>query len=279
MRIGDLEVFPLADGEFRLDGGAMFGVVPKTLWEQRAPADSANRIRLGVRPVLVKAGGRNVLIDAGIGDKMPDKLTSIYGIDRRRHLGHALSAHGLTEADIDLVVATHLHFDHAGGFTAWRGGRLVPRFPRARYVVRRGEWEAATHSHARNRASYLPDDFLPLLDAGVIEFVDADEEILPGLIVERTGGHTEHHQIVRLSSGGRTAIFAADLVPTIAHVDGPWIMSYDLYPVDTLRAKERLLGDAVAGEYVIFFEHDPDVPAGVVRSDGRSLRVEPVDVA
>src|SRR5688572_13946073 len=212
MEFGELELIPLFDGFFRLDGGAMFGVVPKPLWEKRAPADARNRISLGMRPLLVQSGGRRILIDAGIGDKMSDKETEIYAIDRTSALDHALAAHGLTPADIDVVVATHLHFDHAGGFTRLVDGVVRPSFPRATYYVRRGEWDDATHTHERNRASYLADNFVPLEAAGVLRFIEDDGEVLPGLSVWRTGGHTMHHQLIRLESGGRTAVYVADLM-------------------------------------------------------------------
>jgi glyoxylase-like metal-dependent hydrolase (beta-lactamase superfamily II) len=276
VQFGDLELIPLFDGRFRLDGGAMFGVVPKPLWERRAPADDRNRIAMSIRPLLVRTATQNVLIDAGIGDKMDQKDAEIYAIDRADHLDRSLAGAGLAARDIDLVVASHLHFDHAGGFTSLVDGVLAPRFPRARYVIRRGEWEDAMHPHERNRASYLAENFAPLEGAGVIDFIDDDVEVLPGISVWRTGGHTRHHQAIRIESGGRTAIFTADLIPTSAHVDPAWIMGYDLYPMDTLAAKKRLIAEAVPGEYVIFFEHDPAIAAGVLRQDGRRLTVEPV---
>jgi glyoxylase-like metal-dependent hydrolase (beta-lactamase superfamily II) len=274
---GDLELIPLLDGFFRLDGGAMFGVVPKPLWERRTSADDRNRIHLGLRPLIVRAATQTMIIDAGIGDKMDAKSLEIYGVDRSRHLDHALEAAGLTAGDIDIALASHLHFDHVGGFTARSAeGTLVPRFPRARYVARTAEWEDATHPHERNRASYLPENFVPLMDAGVLELVDGDAEIMPGVRVRRTGGHTMHHQIVMIESGGRTAVFAADLIPTTAHIDEPWIMAYDLYPMDTLAFKRTFIREAIEREYLVFFEHDPQVAAGYIREDKGRKRVEPV---
>jgi glyoxylase-like metal-dependent hydrolase (beta-lactamase superfamily II) len=277
MKLGRFDLTSLSDGTFRLDGGAMFGVIPKPLWERRMPADDRNRITMGLRPLLVRTDRETILIDGGLGDQMGAKDAEIYGLDRVRHLDHSLAAAGLTAWDIDLVIATHLHFDHVGGFTTRVDGLLRPRFPRARVVVNRHEWYDATHPHERNRASYLPDTFMPLLDAGVIDFVDDDTDVRPGLRLERTGGHTMHHQLVRLESEGRTALYVADLMPTTAHVDEPWIMGYDLYPVDTLVAKKRVLAEAIAGEYVIFFEHDPATAAGLIRLDGRRKRVEPIE--
>jgi glyoxylase-like metal-dependent hydrolase (beta-lactamase superfamily II) len=278
MTLGDLELVPLSDGFIRLDGGAMFGVVPKPLWEKRAPADERNRIRLGLRPLVVR-GERTLIIDAGIGGKMDARSTQIYGIDRTPDLAGSLAAAGLSHGDVDLVLATHLHFDHAGGFTvAAEGERIVPAFPAARYIVRTGEWEDATHPHERNRASYLPENFVPLADAGVVDFMPGDGVVMPGVRVERSGGHTMHHQVVRIESGGRTAVFAADMIPTTAHIDDPWIMGYDLYPMDTLAFKRRFIREAIAGEYLIFFEHDPDIAAGYIREVHGRRHVEPAVV-
>jgi glyoxylase-like metal-dependent hydrolase (beta-lactamase superfamily II) len=275
MIFGDFELVSLVDGFFRLDGGAMFGIVPKPLWQKRAAADERNRIQLGLRPLLVR-GEKTMIIDAGIGGKMDAKSIDIYAIDRTRHLDHALAAAGLTRADIDIVLASHLHFDHAGGFTE-RGatGAIVPAFPNARYVVRTAEWNDATHPHERNRASYLAENFVPLADAGVVDFVAGDETIMPGVHVVRTGGHTMHHQIVYIESAGRTAVFAADLIPTIAHIDEPWIMGYDLYPMDTLAFKRTFVRDAIDREYLIFFEHDPHTAAGFLREQQGRKFVEP----
>jgi glyoxylase-like metal-dependent hydrolase (beta-lactamase superfamily II) len=277
VKIGEFDLLPLSDGTFRLDGGAMFGVIPKTLWEKRTSADERNRIPMSVRPLLVRGQGRTILIDAGIGDKMTPKDADIFAFDRTVTLDRSLAAAGLQPDDIDIVIATHLHFDHAGGFTVMAEGRAVPRFRRARHFIRRGEWDDAMHPHERNRASYLRDNYVPLLEAGLVEFIDEDGEVVPGVSVLRTGGHTMHHQIVRIDSGGRTAVFAADLLPTTAHLDEPWIMGYDLYPVDTLMYKKRFLAEAMAGEYVIFFEHDPLIAAGTIRQEGSRKLVDAMD--
>jgi len=255
----------------------MFGVVPKPLWEKRTPADEKNRITLAMRPLLVRSGAGVMLIDAGVGDKMDAKNTAIYAIDRSRNLDHSLADVGLDGAGIDVVLASHLHFDHAGGFTTKDGdGTIRPRFTHARYIARTAEWEDATHPHERNRASYLQENFVPLMTAGVLDLVPDDRTIMPGVRVVRTGGHTMHHQIVILDSGSRTAVFAADLIPTTAHVDEAWIMGYDLYPMDTLAFKRTFLREAIDREYLIFFEHDPVTAAGYVRErDGRKY-VEPV---
>jgi methylmalonyl-CoA epimerase len=275
-KLGALELVSLSDGFFHLDGGAMFGVVPRTLWEKRFPPDDRNRLTLGLRPLLVR-GERTLLIDAGCGDKLDAKSAEIYGVDRRYHLDHALADAGLTAADIDLVLASHLHFDHVGGFTA-RGedGRVVPRFPNARYLAHRGEWADATHPHERNRASYLQENFVPLQSAGVLDLVDDDAEIMAGVRLRRSGGHTQHHQVVMITSQSETAVFTADMFPTSVHAPDAWLMGYDLYPMDTLAFKRTFAREAIEREYLIFFEHDPSLAAGRLRESHGSRVVERV---
>jgi methylmalonyl-CoA epimerase len=273
-RLGALELTSLSDGFFHLDGGAMFGVVPRTLWEKRLVPDNRNRITLGMRPLLVR-GERTLLIDAGCGDKMDAKSAEIYGLERSYHLDHALAEAGVSAADIDLVLASHLHFDHVGGFTSRRAdGRLVPRFPNARYLVHRAEWHDATHPHERNRASYLQDDFVPLATAGILDLIDDEAEVMPGVRLRRSGGHTQHHQVIMLTSGGETAVFTADMFPTSAHVQDAWLMGYDLYPMDTLAFKRTFAREAIERDYLIFFEHDPSLAAGRIRESGGKRIVE-----
>ena len=274
--LGDLELISVSDGFIRLDGGAMFGIVPKVLWEKQAPADLSNRITLAMRPLIVR-GARTMLIDAGVGGKDSAKFQEIYGIDRARSLEVTMAEAGVAPEDIDIVLATHLHFDHAGGFT-YRdaGGRLRPTFPRAQYIVRRGEWEDATHTHARNRASYLADNFVPLAEAGVLQLVDEDATIMPGVRVRRTGGHTMHHQMVVIESKGKTAAYVADLIPTTAHLPDPWIMGFDLYPVDTLTAKQRFVKEAIERDLLVLFEHDPTIAAGYIREQAGKRHIAPV---
>jgi glyoxylase-like metal-dependent hydrolase (beta-lactamase superfamily II) len=278
MQVGEFELTPLLDRHFRLDGGAMFGVVPKTLWQKRAPADERNTIDMAMRPLLVRPpSGPLLIIDAGAGNKMDPKLQEIYGFEREEHLDATLAAAGASVGDIGIVLASHLHFDHAGGFTTRDAdGRIVPRFPNARYVINRGEWDDATHPHERNRASYFAENYVPLQDAGVADFMDGDGEVIPGVRVRRTGGHTRWHQIVLIESAGKTAVFAADLMPTTAHVDVPWIMAYDLYPMETLEFKRAFVKEALEREYLIFFEHDPHVAAGYIREKDKRLSVEPL---
>jgi methylmalonyl-CoA epimerase len=273
--VGDLDLISVSDGFLRLDGGAMFGTVPKVMWEKRAPADAGNRVTLAMRPLIVR-GPRTMLIDAGLGGKEGEKFHDIYGVDRTRSLEVTMAEAGVTPEEIDIVLASHLHFDHAGGFT-YRdaAGRIRPTFPRAQYIVRRGEWEDATHTHERNRASYLADNFLPLAEAGVLQLVDDDATIMPGVKVRRTGGHCMHHQIVLIESKGKTAAFAADLMPTTAHLPDPWIMGFDLYPMDTLAAKKQFVKEAIERETLVFFEHDPAIAAGYIREQNGKRIVQP----
>ena len=269
--LGDLELITLADGFFALDGGSMFGTVPRTLWEKRLPPDDANRIPLSMRPLIVRSNRHTMIIDAGCGDKMDAKSAQIYKLDRRFHLDHALAEAGVAAEDIDIVLASHLHWDHAGGFTTiGRNGAIVPRFPNARYIAHRAEWEDATHPHERSRASYLQQDFVPLQQAGVLTLVDDGAEIIPGVKYRRSGGHTAHHQVVVIESGGKTAVFTADMYPTSVHAPDPWLMGYDLYPMDTLGFKRAFGPEAIDRNYLLFFEHDPSVAAGYLREkDGK----------
>ena len=267
---GDVQLTTLHDGPFRLDGGAMFGVVPRPLWEKKAPPDDRHRIQLAMRPLLVEASWGRMLVDCGVGEKMSAKDRDIYALDRTRTLDDALAAVTLSSESIEIALASHLHWDHFGGATARVDDGLRPRFPKAEYVIRAAEWEDATHPHERNRASYLQDDFVPLKEAGVVTFFDGDQAIRPGVRVVRTGGHTGQHQIVFIESGGRTAVFVADLIPTAAHLENAWVMGYDLFPMDTLAFKRRFIREAIDREYLIFFEHDPQIAAGYIREkDGR----------
>jgi len=275
--LGDLELVSLHDGFFRLDGGGIFGIVPQPLWAPKAPPDSRNRVLLAMRPLVVR-GVRTMLIDAGIGGKEADdaRFNDLYAVDRSRNLDDTLAEAGLAPDDIDIVLASHLHLDHAGGFTVRDGsGRIRPRFPRARYVVRRGEWEDAMHPNARSRGSYLSNDLQALADAGVLELVSDDQTVMPGVRVRRTGGHTMHHQIAWIESAGRHAVFPADLLPTTAHLPDAWILGFDLYPMDTLAAKAAFAKEAEARDALVFLTHDPHVTAGRIVTDEGKRRFVP----
>jgi glyoxylase-like metal-dependent hydrolase (beta-lactamase superfamily II) len=273
LELGDLRVTVLNDGFQRLDGGAMFGVVPKPLWERRMTPDERNRIRLALRCLLVETPAGPLVVDTGIGPKeevRDPRFCDIYGVEREGGLVAELAALGVAPGDVRVVVNTHLHFDHCGGNTSLReGGAIVPTFPNARYVAVRGEWEDALHATERSRASYRADNFLPLEQLGRVELVEPDAEIVPGVSFEHAPGHTRFHQGVRLTGGGETALFCADLVPTAAHLPYPYIMAYDLYPLDTLATKKRLLSRAAREGWRLILEHEPGFPVGRIRQDER----------
>lgn len=268
--IGDLQVTTVSDGSFRLDGGAMFGVVPRTLWEKKAPPDDRGRIVLAMRALLIEGDWGKMLVDCGAGDKLDARWTDIFGLERTRSLDRTLAESGVSPEAIDVVLPTHLHFDHVGGATVRTGGTVVPRFPRARHIIRRGEWDDALACHPRSRGSYFTDDFVPLEQAGLVEFFDADREIRPGVRVVRASGHTAHHQIVVIESGGKTAVFTADVAATEAHIQDNWITALDLYPMESFAFKQRFMREAIDREYLIFFDHDPAISAGYIREkDGK----------
>src|SRR3954471_24709182 len=249
--VGDLELVSLHDGTFRLDGGSMFGRVPKGVWEKQAPANADNQIILAMRPLIVR-GARTMLIDAGLGDKESAAFHERYGVDRGRSLAVTMAEAGIAPEDVDIVLATHLHFDHAGGFTTRdRSGRVRPAFPRAQYIVRRGEWEDASRSNAQTRSGYLADNCAPLAHAGVLQLVDDDATIMPGVRVRRTGGHTMHHQIVLIESKGRSAACTGDLIPTAAHVRDGWLSAFDLYPMEAMAAKEQFATEAMEKDTLV----------------------------
>jgi glyoxylase-like metal-dependent hydrolase (beta-lactamase superfamily II) len=272
VRLGDYRVEIIPDAEFRLDGGAMFGVVPRTLWSRVAPPDEENRIRLQMNCLFVEAAGERILIETGIGDKWTEKQAKVYGIDRRRPLGESLRrTAGCAPEDVTIVVNTHLHFDHAGGNTrSDAAGRAVPTFPNARYFVSRAEHEHAENPHERDRASYMPENWRPLDESGQLELKPDAYEVVPGLSIETVPGHSRTMQCVRLEGGGRTLFCFADLVPTRAHVPLAWVMGYDLYPVETLEAKRRLLPQAARENWLCLFYHDADSPlCRIVEHDGK----------
>lgn len=258
MKIGCYDLYPIETGTFALDGGAMFGVVPKTLWEKAIPPDEKNRIPMASRALLLIGNGRKILIDDGNGSKMSEKLTAIYDIDSsKNNLLSSLGRLTLAAGDITDVILTHLHFDHCGGSTFKDSdGRVKPTFPNARYYVQREHWEWAQKPTERDRASFFPDDFMPLYEHGQLHFTEGEGEILPGVSCRICNGHTTGLQAPLISDGTHAILYVADLMPTIAHVPLPWIMGYDLRPLVTLEEKRRILNEAVDGNWTLFFEHD-----------------------
>jgi len=254
----------LDGGSFRLDGGAMHGVVPKTLWSKLVSCDALNRCSYSTRCLLIEVGGRRVLVETGNGDKFSPKLKEIYGIDHDRAIGAALAEVGLRPDDIDTVVMTHLHFDHSGGTTRQTpSGGFEPVFKKARHVVQRREWADATHPHERNRASYLQENLGPLEAASLLQLVDGETEIAPGVRVVPTPGHTAGHQSILVGApDGPKALFLGDVVPTAVHVRLPWVMSYDLDPARTVETKRDLFTRALAEDWLLLWGHDPDHMGG-----------------
>ena len=275
MKLGAFDLHAISDGYFHLDGGQMFSVVPKVLWEKKIPADARNRLRLGLTCLLIQTGRENILVETGIGDKFDAKYSAIYGIDHSHNLPDELRKLNLEPRDIDIVINTHLHFDHCGWNVRSEGGKLVPTFPRARYFIQRGEWEDAHHATERNRASYI-EQFFEAAEAQT-EFLDGDTEIVPGVRVEVGAGHTRCMQCVRVESEGGTAYFPSDLVPTSSHLPYPWMTSFDLYPLETLANKKRLLPELAEANAVLLFAHDPFVPwARLIEVDGR-ISTQPIE--
>jgi len=273
--VGDIRVHVFSDGAFRLDGGALFGVVPRVLWEAAFPPDERNRIQLAMNVVLIEAGEHRVLVDTGIGDKLGEKERGMYGVEQATTLVAALAERGVTPQDVDAVVNTHLHFDHCGGNTRLEDGRLVPAFPRARYVMQKGEWEDASQPNERTRGSYREENFIPIAEAHQLELVQGEAEIVPGVRVVPIGGHTAYHQMVVVESGGQRLLIPSDVLPTASHVAPAWITGFDLFPLGTLAAKKRLLDDAIESGATITFYHDLRTPlANVGRKKDRYVLSE-----
>ncbi|MFQ6116423.1 MAG: MBL fold metallo-hydrolase [bacterium] len=279
MKFGSFEIFVLSDGVFKLDGGAMFGIVPKALWEKTDPADGSNRILLGLNCLLIKSDSEIILVDTGIGSIYDEKFANIFGVDKSRDLVTDLEEIGLNVHEITKVILTHLHFDHCGGncFNNEKG-ELLPRFPRATYVVQQGELEYAKNPDPRSKGSYLAQNWEPVEGAGQLEPISGNQEIVPGVEVYVTGGHTKDHQIIKVTSQGNTACFLADLVPTNSHLKTPYVMGYDLYPKTTMEVKEKILKQALQENWLLIFEHAPRVKAGYLYEVEGKLNIEKVEV-
>lgn len=259
MKLGHYNIYALSDGGFALDGGQMFGVVPKPLWEKQLAADARNRVPLALTCLLIQTGRHNILIETGIGDRFDARRKDIYAVDHSAaSLPGELKKVGASPEEIDIVINTHLHFDHCGWNTRVDGGSIVPTFPRARYFVQRGEWEHACAPTERDRGSFVEEFFAPV--KAQTELLEGDAEILPGIRLEVLPGHTRHMQGVRITSEGEQAYFISDLVPTTAHLRYAWMMGFDLYPLETLASKKRLLPELADGRTLVVFPHDRSTP-------------------
>ena len=272
MKFGNYRVEVIPDCEFRLDGGAMFGVVPRNLWARANPPDDQNRIRMNMNCLFIEADGERILIDTGIGEKWSEKHRAMYGINRTHSFDESLKAiAGVTSSDITIVINTHLHFDHAGGnSTVNDEGQAVPAFPNARYFISQAEYEHAESPTERDRASYFPENWQPMKETGQLELKASDYEVVPGLTMETHAGHNRSMQCPRLARDGKVLFGFADLVPTRAHVPYAWVMGYDLYPVETVEAKKKLLPQAAQENWTCLFYHDPDQALGkIIEEDGK----------
>jgi glyoxylase-like metal-dependent hydrolase (beta-lactamase superfamily II) len=282
LKIGPYDIYPVPTGIFGLDGGAMFGTVPRTLWEKSNPPDDKNRIAMEARALLLRSADRNILIDTGNGsdfvakhgEKLGAKFAEIYAIDESGpSLKKSLQNIGLTFDDITDVILTHLHFDHAGGATRESAGKIIPTFPNATYYVQSTNLDTAQNPHIRERASYLPANFQPLIEAGKLNLLKGDvENLFPGVSVMVSNGHTQGEQIVKVSDGKTHLVYCADLIPTSSHVRLAWIMGYDLEPKTLIAEKSKILNAAADENWYLFFEHDPYCDAAQIQRQGSDFK-------
>ncbi len=264
--IGDFELTALSDGTYYLDGGAFFGVVPKVLWSKKLPSDEKNRVPTGLNSVLVRGGEKTVLIETGVGNKLPEKMVQIYGQPAK--LLDQLSAAEVSPEDIDIVINSHLHFDHAGWNTIRQGGKILPTFPKAKYYAQEGEWQHA-HQGQRDAVSYLHENYDPLVESGKMQLLRGNQEIVPGVSVEVFPGHTRDMQAIIIRSGGKTACYISDLIPTSAHIEVNWVMGFDLYPLETIESRKRYYSRAIPENWLTMYTHDANVPWSYLVKDER----------
>jgi len=267
--LGDFELTVVSDGTYPLDGGGFFGVVPKSLWSKKVTADEQNRVAAGLNSLLVRTGKRNVLIETGIGNKLSEKMLRIYGQPAR--LLENLRAAGIAPEDIDIVINTHLHFDHCGWNTVRKDkdGKIAPTFPRAKYYAPEGEWQYARHPSERDAISFISENYDPLVESGQMTLLKGGEEIVPGISVKTFPGHTAHMHAVIVRSLGQTACYISDLIPTSAHLDITWGMAFDLYPLQTIESKKRYYAESTPERWLTVFTHDDQMPWGYVEKGER----------
>jgi len=277
MHINDYEIIPIETGRFALDGGAMFGVVPKNFWQRTNPADDQNRIELALRCLLLKGKDKNILIDTGVGEKLNEKLAKIYKIDHSQsNLEKTLSENGIKNEDITDVIISHLHFDHTGGTTKKKNDEIELTFPKAIHHVQLEQWEWANSTAEKDRASFITDNFLLMEKQGKLNILNGAQKIMDGIEALVMYGHTPGMQLIKISDTDNTLLYCADLVPTASHIPIPWVMAYDNNPLTTIEEKKRVLPKAVEENWILFFEHDPFRAAGTVQltDKGFSLKEE-----
>jgi glyoxylase-like metal-dependent hydrolase (beta-lactamase superfamily II) len=263
--LGDFELTAVSDGTYWLDGGAFFGVVPKVLWEQRMKPDEKNRVATGLNSVVVRTGRQTVLIETGAGNKLPEKMVKIYG--QPAQLAENLASAGIAPEDVDIVINSHLHFDHCGWNTVRQGGGILATFPRATYYAQEGEWRHA-HQNQRDAVSYLTENYDPLVESGQMKLLRGDCEVVPGISLRVFPGHTRDMQAILVESGGETACYISDLIPTSAHIDPNWVMGFDLYPLETIESRKRYYAQALPEKWLTMFTHDPQTAwAYIVKDD------------
>jgi glyoxylase-like metal-dependent hydrolase (beta-lactamase superfamily II) len=269
--LGDFELTIVSDGTYFLDGGAFFGVVPKTMWSKKAMPDEQNRLDAGLNSLLVRTGDKNVLIETGIGNKLSDKLVKIY--KQPAKLLENLHSVGVAPEDIDVVINTHLHFDHCGWNTVRRGDQVVATFPKAKYYVQRKEWEHGCLQLERDAISYMSPNYDPLIESGQMELLDGDREIAPGISVKLFPGHTANMQAVIVESRGKKACYISDLIPSSMHIDLTWVMAFDLFPLQTIESKKKYYGQALSQGWLTVFTHDDKNPWGYIERGERGKLV------
>lgn len=275
MQVGDFKLDIISDGTLRLDGGAMFGIVPRVLWEKVAKPDEKNRILIGLNCLLIRTPQDNILVDTGVGEKWSEKQVSIYDISHPPTILTSLEKVGLKAEDISIVINTHLHFDHAGGNTRFNSkGEIVPTFPNARYYVQKSEYEHASNPNERDKGSYLDENWTALKEQ--LFFTEGREEIVSGVTVFRVPGHNLDTQLVKVDQGGETVVFLADIIPTTMHLPVSWVMGYDLYPVELMEQKKFLISQAISQNWICIFEHDVKIPAGKIIGDAKKYQIQEV---
>ena len=278
MKIGQISVDIINDGFFRTDGGAMFGVVPRTMWERKLRPDERHRVLMALRCLLLRVDGRTILIDTGVGDKLRPKDLELFGVDRPVGLIAALGSRGVTPDQIDVVVDTHLHFDHAGGNTRRENGVLAPAFPRAEYWVQRVEWEDATHPNERTRSTYLPENLEPILNSGQLRLFDGRTDVAPGVTWLMAPGHTRGHTCVLLHSDGESALFTVDICPFAAHLERiAWVPGVDLDPLVSMETKRQVIADVLAHDRLVIFDHDPKIVTARLSGTIERWTVDPIE--
>jgi glyoxylase-like metal-dependent hydrolase (beta-lactamase superfamily II) len=263
--LGDFELTAVSDGLYYLDGGALFGVVPKTLWAKKVTADDKNLVPCGLNSIVVRTGDQTILIETGLGNKLPEKMAKIF--NQPAQLVDNLAAAGIAPEDVDIVINSHLHFDHCGWNTVRHGDKIVPTFPKAKYYAQEGEWRHARLQHERDAVSYMTANYDPLVESGQMELIKGNREIVPGVSVELFPGHTAYMQAVILRSGGKTACYISDLIPMRAHIDPTWVMAFDLAPIQTIDSRKRYYARAIPEKWLTLFTHDSEVPWAYIERD------------